>query len=57
MGLWIKKIIDALNLIKPPFNVNEVAQKAAVESLKDKNLYYVQLNIIYIMQKIKRFFR
>ena len=34
-GYGTKKIIDALNTIKPPFNVNEVAQKAAVESLKD----------------------
>ena len=35
-GYGSKKIIEALNVIKPPFNVNEVAQKAAVESLKDK---------------------
>ena len=35
-GYGSKKIIDALNIIKPPFNVNEVAQKAAIESLKDK---------------------
>jgi histidinol-phosphate aminotransferase len=34
-GYGSRKIIDALNVIKPPFNVNEVAQKAAVESLKD----------------------
>jgi histidinol-phosphate aminotransferase len=34
-GYGSRKIIDALNIIKPPFNVNEVAQKAAVESLKD----------------------
>jgi histidinol-phosphate aminotransferase len=41
VGLWIKKIINALNIIKPPFNVNQVAQLAATESLKDKNLYHV----------------
>jgi len=35
-GYGPKKIIDALSVIKPPFNVNEVAQKAAIESLKDK---------------------
>ena len=34
-GYGSKKIVDGLNIIKPPFNVNEVAQKAAVESLKD----------------------
>jgi histidinol-phosphate aminotransferase len=32
-----KKIIDAMNLIKPPFNVNQLAQTAAIEALKDKN--------------------
>ena len=31
-----KKIIDAMNLIKPPFNVNQLAQNAATEALKDK---------------------
>ena len=31
-----KKIIDALNVIKPPFNVNRIAQLCAIESLKDK---------------------
>ena len=44
-----KKIIDALNIIKPPFNVNEVAQKAAVESLKDSKFIYrsIKHNIFY----------
>ena len=32
-----KKIINAMNIIKPPFNVNQLAQIAATESLKDKN--------------------
>ncbi|MDC1207546.1 histidinol-phosphate transaminase [Candidatus Pelagibacter ubique] len=31
-----KKIISAMNLIRPPFNVNQVAQMAAIEALKDK---------------------
>ena len=35
-GYGSKKIIDALNVIKPPFNVNGIAQLAASESLKDK---------------------
>ena len=34
-GYGSKRIIEALNIVKPPFNVNEVAQKAAIESLKD----------------------
>ena len=31
------KIINAMNIIKPPFNVNQIAQIAATEALKDKN--------------------
>ena len=34
-GYGDKKIIKALSQIKPPFNINEVAQLAAEESLKD----------------------
>ena len=36
-GYASKKIINAMNLIKPPFNVNQLAQTAATEALKDKN--------------------
>jgi histidinol-phosphate aminotransferase len=55
-GYGPKKIIDALQLIKPPFNVNEVAQLAAIVSLKDKNFISrsVKHNIIYAT-KIKNF--
>jgi histidinol-phosphate aminotransferase len=35
-GYAPKKIINAMNAIKPPFNVNQVAQIAATEALKDK---------------------
>ncbi len=34
-GYGDKKIINALNVIKPPFNVNKIAQLCAIESLKD----------------------
>ena len=55
-GYGSKKIIDALNIIKPPFNVNEVAQKAAVESLKDNKFISrsIKHNIIYA-KKLKDF--
>ena len=55
-GYGDKKIIDALNVIKPPFNVNEVAQLAALESLKDKKfiLRSIKHNIIYA-KKLKLF--
>jgi histidinol-phosphate aminotransferase len=36
-GYASKKIISAMNLIKPPFNVNQLAQTAATEALRDKN--------------------
>jgi len=32
-----KKIINAMNIIKPPFNVNQLAQIAATEALRDRN--------------------
>ncbi len=48
-GYGSKKIIEALNIIKPPFNVNEVAQKAAIESLKDSKFISrsIKHNIFY----------
>ena len=55
-GYGSKKIIDGLNIIKPPFNVNEVAQKAAVESLKDDK--FISLSIkhnIFYATKLKDF--
>ena len=55
-GYGSKKIIDGLNIIKPPFNVNEVAQIAAYESLKDTNFVSrsIEHNIIYA-SKLKNF--
>ena len=35
-GYGSKKIINALNIIKPPFNVSHIAQLAATEALKDR---------------------
>ena len=55
-GYGSKKIIDALNVIKPPFNVNGIAQLAAIESLKDKTFVdkSVKHNLFY-SKKIKKF--
>ncbi len=55
-GYGSKKIINALNLIKPPFNVNGIAQLAAVESLKDKIFknQSIKHNLFYA-RKIKKF--
>ena len=43
-GYGDKKIIDGLYKIKPPFNVTEIAQLAAAESLKDKNFLKKSIN-------------
>ena len=55
-GYGSKKIINALNIIKPPFNVNEVAQLAAIESLKDTKFISrsIKHNLEYA-PKIKNF--
>jgi len=55
-GYGSRKIINALNVIKPPFNVNQLAQIAATEALKDKNFINrsVSHNII-AANKIKKF--
>ena len=55
-GYGSKKIIDALNIIKPPFNVNEVAQKAALESLKDSKFITRSVNHnTFYATKLKNF--
>ena len=53
-GYGDRKIIDALNMIKPPFNVNKIAQLCAIESLKDSN--FIRKSIkhnLYWSNKIK----
>ena len=40
----IVSIIDALNKIKPPFNVNKIAQFCAIESLKDNKFISKSIN-------------
>ena len=55
-GYGSKEIIKALNVIKPPFNVNELAQLAAIESLKDKKflLRSIKHNFLEAL-RIKKF--
>jgi histidinol-phosphate aminotransferase len=53
-GYGSKKIIEALNIIKAPFNVSYLAQLAATESLKDKK--FIERSIkhnSYSAKKIK----
>jgi histidinol-phosphate aminotransferase len=57
-GYGSRKIIDAMNIIKPPFNVNQAAQTVAKEALKDKN--FVKRSIkhnIFWANKIKIFLK
>ena len=54
-GYGPKKIIDAMNIIKPPFNVNMVAQLAAVAALKDKSFINKSIKHNFIWaNKIKK---
>jgi len=54
-GYGDKKIIDELYKIKPPFNVNKIAQVCAIEALKDKEFLKksVKHNILW-SKKIKK---
>ena len=55
-GYGPKKIIDAMNIIKPPFNVNMAAQLGAIASLNDKSFIKksIKHNILWA-NKIKKF--
>lgn len=53
-GYGDRKIIDALNMIKPPFNVNKIAQLCAIESLKDSKFITKSVNHnLFWSKKIK----
>ena len=57
-GYGPKKIIDELYKIKPPFNVNKVAQLSAIESLKDRK--FVKKSVKHNLNwsvKIKKFLK
>ena len=55
-GYASKKIINAMNTIKPPFNVNQLAQVAATEALKDKNFINKSISHnIVSAKKMKKF--
>ena len=55
-GYGPKKIIEAMNIIKPPFNVNMAAQLGAIASLNDKSFIKksIKHNILW-GNKIKKF--
>jgi len=55
-GYGAKKIIDAMNKIKPPFNVNKTAQTAAREALKDKNFVKRSIKHNFIWANKIKFF-
>ncbi len=57
-GHGSKKIINGLNLIKPPFNVSHIAQLTAIESLKDNK--FIDRSIkhnLYYAKKIKEYLK
>ena len=59
-GYAPRKIINAMNIIKPPFNVNQLAQIAAAEALKDKkfinrSVYHNKISAIKIKKFLENF--
>jgi len=57
-GYGDKKIVKELYKIKPPFNVNKIAQVCAKESLKDKKFLQKSVNHnIFWCKKIKKEFK
>ena len=56
-GYGPKNIIDAMNAIKPPFNVNSAAQIAAITALKDNNFIKKSIKHNFIWgNKLKKIF-
>ena len=56
-GYGPKTIVDALYKIKPPFNVNKIAQISAIESLKDKKFVAKSVkHNLYWAKKLQSFF-
>ncbi len=56
-GYGPKNIIDAMNKIKPPFNVNAVAQSAAVVALNDKKFISKSIkHNLFWAKKFKKIF-
>ena len=53
-GYGPKKLIEALNLIKPPFNINSAALLAASEAIKDKN--WLKKEILHVQKWTKIFY-
>ena len=52
-----EEIVDALYKIKPPFNVNKMAQVFAIESLKDKKFIAKSIkHNLYWSKKLQNFF-
>jgi histidinol-phosphate aminotransferase len=51
-GYGSKKIIKAMNIIKPPFNVNQLAQIAATEALKDRK--FINQSVIHNITEAKK---
>ena len=56
-GYGPKNIIDAMNAIKPPFNVNSAAQIAAITALKDNNFIKKSIKHNFLWgNKLKKIF-
>lgn len=52
MAFTSTKIVEILNKVKPPFNINTLSQQKAFEGLKNKSLYFDILKMILIQKKL-----
>ena len=59
MAFASKEIIEILNKVKPPYNINTLSQQKAIEGLENINFYHDKLNTIltqkqHLIQEIKK---
>ena len=61
MAFTSTEIVEILNKVKPPYNINTLSQQKALEGLKNKSLYFNILNMIHtqkilLTRKLKEFY-
>ena len=52
MAFASTKIVEILNKVKPPYNINTLSQQKALEGLRNKSLYLDILNMILTQKKL-----
>ena len=52
MAFTSTKIVEILNKVKPPYNINTLSQQKAFKGLRNKSLYFNILNMIRTQKKL-----